>query len=60
MGYTIEKLKIMTDKELVLSILNKRRAKCTNCYSPLSQRLQRTLYRLAREHFGDRTGYLTD
>ena len=60
MRYTIEDLQTMTDKELVLSVLNERRTKCTNVYAPLSQRLQRTLYRLGREDFGDRKGYLID
>lgn len=56
MRYTIEDLKTMSDKELVLSILNERKGKCTNCYSPLYRRLTQTTYRLAREHFGQQKG----
>ena len=56
MRYTINDLKTMSDKDLVLSVLSERKAKCTNYYSPLYRRLTQTSYRLAREKFGHKTG----
>ena len=56
MRYTIQDLNTMTDKELVLSVLNERKAKCTNYYSPLYRRLKQTIYTLERETFGQQNG----
>ena len=56
MRYTIDDLQTMSDKELVLSVINERKDKCSNYYSPLYRRLTQTYFRLEREHFGKYSG----
>lgn len=41
--YTIEQLKNMDDISFAISILQDRKSKCTNYYSPLSQKLNKSI-----------------
>ena len=41
--YTIEQLKNMDDISFAISILQDRKSQCTNYYSPLSQKLSKSI-----------------
>ena len=41
--YTIKKLDSMADKDFIISILNDRKCKLSNCYSPLSLKLDKAI-----------------
>jgi len=48
MRYTIQDLKEMSDKELILSIIQERKGQCTNYHSPLYERLTK-LYQSVKD-----------
>lgn len=43
MRYTIKDMENMSDRQFIVNILEERRGKCTNPYSPLCERLNKVI-----------------
>lgn len=50
MRYTIKQLNAMSEKEFAISVLEERRDSLTNPYSPLSEKLRKTIKALEAEN----------
>lgn len=54
--FTLEDLEKMSDREILIMIVNERIGDCTNMYSPLPTRLRRISGRLDRKESLERKG----